>query len=241
MIIVNAGKIALSSQATITSSTLNTSGGNIQLTSQQLLLRDRSRIESQSLIAGDGGNITLNNDVIVGLGNSDIVANASQGSGGNIKINTKAVFGLSYRDRLTNGNDITASSEFGLNGNVTINNLSITPQTQMPNLASDLGDKSHVSDDCGSSKQGKFIITGRGGIPKTPSNDSNSQRVQNDLQVPGLSATSANIPIAVQSTAQSKDTIVEATQIDRSADRLVALTAPEVGRVPSQATCAIRT
>ena len=234
-IIVNAGTIALSNDANITSSTVNGSGGNIKLTSQQLLLRDRSRIESQSLIAGDGGNITLNNDVIVGLGNSDIIANASQGMGGNIKINTNAIFGLQYRDRLTPGNDITASSEFGLNGNVIINNFSVTPQTQMPSLESDLRDKSTVSDRCGSSKAGQFIITGRGGIPKAPSKSSVSQRVWQDLRVPLLTAKSLDVPIAVL----PKYTIVEASQIHRNEDGTIALTSPELGRVVTHATCAI--
>ena len=238
-IIVNAGTIALSNTATITSSTVNGSGGNINLISQQLLLRDRSRIESQSLIAGDGGNIMLNNDVIVGLGNSDIIANASQGMGGNIKINTNAIFGLQYRDRLTDGNDITASSEFGLNGNVIINNLSVTPQTQTPSLESNLRDRSTVSDGCASSKQGQFIITGRGGIPKSPSKHTNSQRVWNDIRTPVLSAITTNVPIAVQSVVQTKDSIVEATQIHRNEDGSIALTSPGLGRVVSQATCAI--
>ena len=224
-IIVDAGTIVLSNEATITSSTMNGLGGNIKLTSQQLLLRDRSRVESQSLIAGDGGNITLNNDVIVGLENSDIIANASQGMGGNIKINTNAIFGLQYRDRLTDGNDITASSEFGLNGNVMINNFSVTPQTQSPPLNDDLRDRNTVNDHCGARNHGQFIITGRGGIPKAPSQHSTSQRVWNDIR------------ISVQSVVQTRDSIVEATQISSSADGSIVLTSPELGRIIPQATC----
>ena len=233
-IIVNAGTIALSNEATITSSTVNGSGGNIKLTSQQLLLRDRSRIESESIKDGDGGNITLNNDLIVGLENSDIIANASQGRGGNIQINTNAIFGLQYRDRLTPGNDITASSEFGLNGNVIINNLSVTPQTQMPSLESDLRDKSTVSDRCGSSKAGQFIITGRGGIPKAPSKNSGSQRVWQDLRVPLLTAKSVDLPIVIQ----SRDTIFEASQSHRNEDGTIALIGSESSHLTSGATCA---
>jgi large exoprotein involved in heme utilization and adhesion len=51
---------------------------------------------------------------------SDIIANAVKGKGGNIQINTQSIFGLKYRDQFTPNNDITASSQFGINGNVQV-------------------------------------------------------------------------------------------------------------------------
>jgi len=59
--------------------------------------------------------------------NSDITANAFQGNGGNINISTNTIFGLKFRSQLTPLSDITASSQFGLSGQVTINRLDIDP------------------------------------------------------------------------------------------------------------------
>ncbi|MEO1373885.1 MAG: hypothetical protein AAFW70_06115 [Cyanobacteria bacterium J06635_10] len=61
--------------------------------------------------------------------NSDINANAFQGNGGNIAIAkrmlcrliaTPGLFGISFRDETTDFSDITASSEFGIDGNFTV-------------------------------------------------------------------------------------------------------------------------
>ena len=48
------------------------------------------------------------------------IANANQGNGGNIDITTQNIFGLVFREKKTPKSDITASSKFGLNGEVTV-------------------------------------------------------------------------------------------------------------------------
>ena len=60
-------------------------------------------------VAGDGGNITIDSDTILGIQNSDITANAVGGDGGNIVINSDFVVGLEERSRLTPFNDVTTA------------------------------------------------------------------------------------------------------------------------------------
>ena len=55
--------------------------------------------------------------------NSDITANAFQGDGGKINITTNAIFGLEYQPQLTPKSDITASSQFGLSGQVILDTI----------------------------------------------------------------------------------------------------------------------
>lgn len=72
-----------------------------------------------------GGNININAPIVVGIKNSDIIANAVKGRGGNIQIETNALLGLQYRLVLTLNNDITRSAKFGLNGTIHINMLNL--------------------------------------------------------------------------------------------------------------------
>lgn len=90
---------------------------------------------------GDGGNITINSRLIVGIPeeNSDIAANAGRGNGGRVTINAQAVFGLGFRSQLTPLSDITASSDLGIAGTVAINTLDTSfiqnSLTQLPQTA----------------------------------------------------------------------------------------------------------
>jgi large exoprotein involved in heme utilization and adhesion len=51
-----------------------------------LILRHGSNITATAGGNGNAGNILINSPIILGLENSDIVANAVQGQGGNINI-----------------------------------------------------------------------------------------------------------------------------------------------------------
>ena len=91
--------------------------GNIFLSADSLLfMRREALISTNATNQATGGNITIKSPIILGLDNSDIVANAVQGDGGNIEITTQALLGLEFRNFLTPESDITASSEFGVNG-----------------------------------------------------------------------------------------------------------------------------
>jgi large exoprotein involved in heme utilization and adhesion len=103
---------------------------------------------------------------------SDIIANASKGRGGNIQITTQGIFGIEERRTIPgNGtNDIDASSQFGVNGVVTINTLDVDPSQGLVNLPNEPVDV-EVAQGCqagGEQASVAFFNTGRGGLPPNP-------------------------------------------------------------------------
>ena len=180
---VNAGSLFLDNQGSITASTASGNGGNIRLNLKEaLLMQHSSFLSATALGAGDGGNITITAPILLGLENSDIIANAVKGSGGNIQITTQGIFGLKYRPQLTPQNDITASSQFGVSGNVQINNLTVDPSTGIVQLPAKLVDPSqHITTGC-NAQGSKFVATGRGGLPPDPSDAVESDRPWSDVR-----------------------------------------------------------
>ncbi|MEA5551905.1 S-layer family protein, partial [Anabaena cylindrica UHCC 0172] len=180
-IALQAGTLSLDNQGFITAETASNQGGEITLHIQDLLLlRNNSRITATAGTngaGGNGGNININAPFIVALPseNSDITANAFQGNGGQINITTNAIFGLEYRPQLTPKSDITASSQFGLSGEVTINSLNVDPSKGLVTLPNNLIDPtSQLMQGCTraekiAGQQNKFTIVGRGGLPSNPS------------------------------------------------------------------------
>ncbi|MGD2180401.1 filamentous hemagglutinin N-terminal domain-containing protein [Lusitaniella coriacea] len=168
-------------RSTINASTLSGAGGNINLgIGEVLVMRDNSFISTTAGLlnaGGNGGNIDISAQFIVGipLENSDITANAFNGRGGNITITTNGIFGLKFRPRLTPLSDITASSEFGVNGTFNLNRLSFPSEQGLNELPSSLVDaeSAFARDVCGI-QDGKIAggssltITGRGGMPPSP-------------------------------------------------------------------------
>jgi filamentous hemagglutinin family protein len=195
-------------------------GGNIRLSNLDLLLmRGESEIATDARRGtGNGGNITIDTDLLVGLGNSDITATAIKGRGGNIQIDTQGIFGIEPREQRTPKSDINASSELGVDGIVEINRPDVDPSAELVVLPAEIVDVSGlVAQGCpagggniaaGSSQ---FVITGRGGLPPTPTEATRSDPVLADLGSPVQSQenrASADIPI--KSTSSEPDTLVEA-------------------------------
>ncbi|WP_322744330.1 S-layer family protein [Coleofasciculus sp. LEGE 07092] len=169
---VVADAIALDNQSSIDGRTASGAGGNINLQAQNILLRRGSQISTD---AGNttGGNITINTNTLVAVPkeNSDITANAQQGSGGRISITASGIFGTQFRDRLTPFNDITATSELGLefNGTVQIDIRAVDPNQGLVELPSTFTDSSNqIVAGCPADKGNSFTVTGRGGIPDNP-------------------------------------------------------------------------
>jgi large exoprotein involved in heme utilization and adhesion len=166
--------INLSRQASLLAGTASGEGGNISLQAGNLLLmRYNSLISATAGGTGNGGNITINSPFIVGIPseNSDIIANAFQGRGGNINITTFAIYGLKYRPLLTPKSDITASSDFGVNGNVQINSLGIDATRGLTTVPTRLGNVEEFKDRCQAEIEGNsytFKINGKGGLPPSP-------------------------------------------------------------------------
>ncbi|MCC0175402.1 filamentous hemagglutinin N-terminal domain-containing protein [Waterburya agarophytonicola K14] len=158
------------------------SSGSIESTnSGALSLRNNGTISVET-ISGSGGNININTDFIVAFPNqidgngSDIIASAVGGDGGNITINADAVLGIVEQDAIAdnNSNDIDASSDFGLNGTVsifTLNNDALEGTTELPQNV--VAAEQITAKACGVGRdniaaQNSLVINGKGGIQIEP-------------------------------------------------------------------------
>jgi large exoprotein involved in heme utilization and adhesion len=172
-------------------------GANITLSGIDLL-----RIDNESLISAkasdqaNGGNISIDTKLLVALpavgpNGSDIIANAGQGNGGKITINTDGIFGIRERRAIPGNrtNDIDASSEFGAPGTVVLN-TSFDPSRGLSQLPEEPVDPTRqISQQCAArgEDENKFTITGRGGLPQSPTEVMSPDMVQDDLGTPVVS------------------------------------------------------
>ena len=171
---INAEQVFLNNASQISASALSGEGGNIFLNIDSMLeLSNRSQITATAGAVGNGGNIEINADNIIGFGNSDITANAFEGNGGNIKINADTILGIYKSENLTAFSDITADSELGIDGTVTINSPDtnaddealFSARSPEPDRIEKLFDSSCLN--LNRSRLARLIIRGRG-IPETP-------------------------------------------------------------------------
>ncbi|MEH2332605.1 S-layer family protein [Nostoc sp.] len=231
--------ILLANHGTISAATQSGNGGNLMLNAQQLLLmRGNSKISVEAKEAGDGGNITLNAPIVVGLENSDIIANAIKGRGGNIQISTQGLFGLKFRPQLTPENDITASSQFGVSGTVQVNTIGVDPNSGLVELPKNVTDPSQqIATGCSSTQGSRFVATGRGGVPQNPNQQVTSDRTWDDVR--DLSAYRKTGDVTAQMPPSPK-VIVEATSWHRNANGQVELiAAPSPSYMQQPLTCAV--
>ncbi|GAA6623692.1 hypothetical protein NUACC26_095170 [Scytonema sp. NUACC26] len=174
----------------ITTSSSSGSGGNINKLQVQdfLLLRNKSFISTSAGTdlsgGGNGGNITINSPFIIAIPkeDSDLLANAFQGKGGNIQITTSGIFGIQFRSENTRFSDITASSKFGVNGTVQINNPDVDPSRGLVPLSIEVVDVTGLIDQnlCAATSNSNFTIIGKGGLPPSPNSALNSNAVWED-------------------------------------------------------------
>ncbi|BBD69330.1 filamentous hemagglutinin outer membrane protein [Nostoc commune NIES-4072] len=175
----------------ISAQTFSGNGGNITLNIADLLLmRQGSEISTTAGTrqqGGDGGNIQVNipNGFIVAVPSedSDISANAFTGRGGRVDITAKGIFGIQPRSNPTSLSDITASSQFGVNGTVEINTPDVDPNSGLVNLPTVPVD-TQVAQTCTAGStvaKSSFTITGRGGLPPNPGEALSADAVQVDL------------------------------------------------------------
>jgi filamentous hemagglutinin family protein len=231
---IRADRVQLNQSATLRADVAQGSQGNIQIDANVLLLRQGSSIQTNAGSNANGGNIRLNIPTLIGWENSDIEANAVRGQGGNIQITTAGIFGLKFRTQLTPENDITASSEFGVNGTVDVTTIGVDPNSGLTALPVDLIDPSqNIATGCDRQADGRFVITGRGGIPQNPIQKITSDRPWTDLRnvqgrMPTIAATSRS------------ETFVEATNWQINAQHqpeLIAPIPPSASPQNSLATC----
>jgi filamentous hemagglutinin family protein len=181
---IQAGTVRLDNKSAIASVTNSGNGGNIFLNIDNfLVLRNSSNISTTAGLekfSGDGGNITMSTPFIVGVigENSDITANAFTGKGGNINITTQGIFGIEIRPQASEAtNDITASSQLGVQGQIAINNPELDPTKGILELPNEVVDATNQLSqlcprgyDAFRKPLSSFIITGRDALPPSPLN-----------------------------------------------------------------------
>jgi filamentous hemagglutinin family protein len=182
-IYLNADRLTLKTAGNIGASSNSGQGGNLWIRSNLILLNDKAEIAIANYGTGDGGNITIDAPLIIGLNNSDVVASAIDGTGGRINITTQGLFGLKYRDRLTPESDINASSALGLDGTVQVTTIGVDPNAGLTALPIDIIDPNQkIAAGCGNSTMGSFVVTGRGGVPVDPTIEFIVNRTWADLR-----------------------------------------------------------
>lgn len=237
---IQAGQLILDGQSAILAETASNQGGDIQLVLQDLLLLRRNSLISATAgtaqAGGNGGNINISVPFVVtaAFENNDIRANAFTGRGGNIQISAQSLFGIQFQPQDTPLSDITASSQFGAPGVVVINTPDVDPSRGLVGLPADLVDASNlVAQGCAATNtaktQGEFIVTGRGGLPPSPTDTLNRDAILTDW------AGEAIAPLPTTTHAPSpppaSDAIVEAQGWMHDSRGNILLTA-QVGTVP---------
>ena len=151
-------------------------GANINLeVADSIFLRGSSLISAQALGNANGGNLTIDTNFIVAFpdGNNDIIASAAQGQGGNINITAESLLGIQQRPLNPLTNDINASSEFGLDGTISINAPDINPlqgTTELPTnvvVPEETTQQACAANREAEAKNGLDIV-GKGGVPPAP-------------------------------------------------------------------------
>jgi large exoprotein involved in heme utilization and adhesion len=212
---INANRISLDRTGSIIATTKSGEGGSINLQANTLVMRHGSNVTATAGGTGNGGNILINSPIMLGLENSDIIANAVQGNGGNINITTQGIFGLEYRPQLTSENDITASSQFGINGTVDINNFGVDPSSGLVELPVNLVDSSQqIASGCSANQGSSFVATGRGGIPQNPTQEIGSDRTWSDIRDISAYRTTQQVQAEIP---KSPEVLVQATGWRRNA------------------------
>jgi large exoprotein involved in heme utilization and adhesion len=145
-----------------------------------------------------GGNIIINADVLVGIGNSDITANSDDFRGGNVEINIQGSIGIQVpEDRGSlQTSDITATGATReLNGNVQLTTPNVDPAAGLVELPADFVDRSdEMATGCRGVQGSSFVVTGRGGLPPTPQQALGDDPRWRDWRTPAVVSRQPNVP-----------------------------------------------
>jgi large exoprotein involved in heme utilization and adhesion len=189
--------ILLDNQAALSAETSAGDSGNITLNSEEILLRRNSSITTNATGEATGGSITMNTNRLIAIENSDITANAQQAFGGQISINANAVLGTRIRQQPTAASDITASSQLGTQFSGTIDfNSEFDSSGFAVEFTQDVIDPEAIiaQNPCRQNQESQFIITGRGGLPPNPTQETINPAVSVGLsdQIPEAAETQIN-------------------------------------------------
>ena len=168
-ILINAGQNYTSTDSAVTTQATQASGGNITVLATDMVQLTNSQLNAsvQGSSTTVGGNITIDPQYVI-LQNSQILAQATQGQGGAISI-TITNGGLFLPDATS---IVSASSQFGVNGTVTIQSPNapasgkIQPLGKTPLQATSL-----LNQHCAALAGGEFssfTVAGRDSLPTEP-------------------------------------------------------------------------
>lgn len=190
---IAANQILLNNQGRLRAQTESGNQARIELDGADLLvLRGGSEISTTAgsiSDRGDAGNININANFILNAPaeNSDIDADAGEGKGGNITINAQGILGIAERNQRTPQSDITATSDAGVDGEISISTPTVDPTQGIVELPSTLVDASQlIAQGCRAGGQavadglGELVVTGRGGLPPNPTDLRSSEAVITD-------------------------------------------------------------
>ena len=182
----------------------------------------------------NGGNIDLDAKFIIAFpdGNNDIIANAERGQGGRIQINAESILGIAERPILSDlTNDINASSDFGLDGTVSIT----TPEADALQGETELPTKIVTSEQtttqaCRANRESQvannLIINGKGGVLATPDLPLSSEIINIGSQAePNISQQNRSTSEAPQVIATAQGDIIPARGIVKTSDGRTILSA----------------
>jgi filamentous hemagglutinin family protein len=164
---------------TITTSSEQSSGGDITIIADKIRLYGDSDITT--FVAqggtGGGGNIDLEADSIIAFDDSDILAYAPDGKGGDLNLNTPAFFGENYSPA-SSRNDPPTTLDANNRVDVAASGIITTPDVSfIQNSLTELPDNqidtnSLLANSCivrrNQPTRGSFTITGTGGLPQRP-------------------------------------------------------------------------
>jgi large exoprotein involved in heme utilization and adhesion len=166
---IQANTLEIFDQGQITTAAQYAGGGDIQVTTTNLLYLHKGYLTTSVMGGiGDGGNITIDSPQFVVLNHGNITAQADAGHGGNIRIVAEQF--LKTPDSL-----ISASSKLGIDGEIIIESLDETFSNNLFNLATDFIDVSRLlPQPCGKRgfetevKRSKFILNFLAGSALSP-------------------------------------------------------------------------
>ncbi|MEM8720112.1 MAG: filamentous hemagglutinin N-terminal domain-containing protein [Cyanobacteria bacterium P01_G01_bin.39] len=236
LILENGGRIDAATQSE------TGEGANINLqVADNITLENNSLISAQAFGDADGGNLTIDTNLIIAFPNeipgdgSDIIASAVDGNGGNISITAESLLGISEGEAIEgNGtNDIDASSDFGLDGTISIFTPDINPIQGATELPSNIVEPNQaVAQACNNNRgvrtASSFVIDGKGGILPTPDAPMNSEIITVDGATEANSSQGYAIPTGIGD-------IVPARGVIKRPDGSITLTATPVAGNSSRA------
>ena len=188
---VTANSIRLNNGATLNADT-KAGQGNIILRSGDLILNRDSKITTNATGSNvNGGNININTDVLAAVENSKISADSTDAGGGRVFINTQGLF------RSPDSTITATGATPQLNGTVQINTPDIDPSRGLVTLPTitEVTPKL-VSSSCAAASDNSFTITGRGGLPPSPSEPLTNDVVWTDARLQAVQQHNSNKPKA---------------------------------------------